>query len=39
LERQGYLEEYVGFWSDRPEVVRMWMSPIRLNEVNRARRC
>src|SRR5438045_498447 len=26
LERPGYLEEYVGFWSDRPEVVRMWMS-------------
>jgi len=26
LERPGYLEEYVGFWSERPEVVRMWMS-------------
>src|SRR5437588_2448092 len=26
LERPRYLEEYVGFWSDRREVVRMWMS-------------
>src|SRR5437879_9347623 len=26
LERPRYLEEYVGFWSDRPDVVRMWMS-------------
>src|SRR3989441_1568504 len=26
LERPRYLEEYVGFWSERPEVVRMWMS-------------
>src|SRR5436309_10301154 len=26
LERLGYLEEYVAFWSERPEVVRMWMS-------------
>jgi MoaA/NifB/PqqE/SkfB family radical SAM enzyme len=26
LERPGYIEEYIGFWSGRPEVVRMWMS-------------
>jgi MoaA/NifB/PqqE/SkfB family radical SAM enzyme len=26
LERPGYIEEYIGFWSARPEVVRMWMS-------------
>jgi MoaA/NifB/PqqE/SkfB family radical SAM enzyme len=26
LERQGYLEEYVSFWSARPEVNRIWVS-------------
>jgi len=24
--RPGYLQEYIGFWSARPEVVRIWMS-------------
>jgi len=24
--RSGYIEEYVGFWSARPEVVRIWVS-------------
>src|SRR5579862_3878548 len=24
--RQGYLEEFVRFWSDRPEIERIWMS-------------
>lgn len=26
LERRGYLEEYVNFWSARPEVNRIWVS-------------
>lgn len=26
LERPGYIEEYMAFWSARPEVVRIWMS-------------
>ncbi len=26
LERAGYLEEYVKFWSARPEVDRVWVS-------------
>ena len=26
LERAGYLEEYVAFWSARPEVNRIWVS-------------
>jgi MoaA/NifB/PqqE/SkfB family radical SAM enzyme len=26
LERAGYLEEYVSFWSARPEVDRIWVS-------------
>jgi len=26
LERPGYLEEYVSFWSARPEVNRIWVS-------------
>jgi MoaA/NifB/PqqE/SkfB family radical SAM enzyme len=26
LERTGYLEEYVSFWNDRPEVDRIWVS-------------
>ena len=26
LEREGYLEEYVSFWSGRPEVDRIWVS-------------
>lgn len=26
LERAGYLEEYVAFWSARPEVNRLWVS-------------
>ena len=26
LDRQGYLEEYMAFWSGRPEVCRIWFS-------------
>lgn len=26
MERSGYLEEYVSFWSGRPEVNRIWVS-------------
>jgi organic radical activating enzyme len=26
LERPGYLEEYVAFWNERPEVNRIWVS-------------
>jgi MoaA/NifB/PqqE/SkfB family radical SAM enzyme len=26
LQREGYLEEYVAFWSARPEVNRIWVS-------------
>lgn len=26
LEREGYLEEYVAFWSARPEADRIWVS-------------
>jgi hypothetical protein len=26
LERPGYLGEYIAFWSERSEVVRIWMS-------------
>ncbi len=26
LERPGYLGEYIAFWSERPEVVRIWMT-------------
>ena len=26
FERAGYLEEYVAFWSDRPEANRVWVS-------------
>lgn len=26
LERRGYLEEYVSFWNNRPEVDRIWVS-------------
>lgn len=26
LGRRGYLEEYVGFWSERPEVKNIWVS-------------
>jgi MoaA/NifB/PqqE/SkfB family radical SAM enzyme len=26
VERPGYLEEYVSFWNDRPEVDRIWVS-------------
>jgi MoaA/NifB/PqqE/SkfB family radical SAM enzyme len=26
LEREGYLEEYVAFWSARPDVNRIWVS-------------
>jgi sulfatase maturation enzyme AslB (radical SAM superfamily) len=25
-ERSGYYEEFLGFWSERPEVKRIWMS-------------
>jgi organic radical activating enzyme len=25
-QRQGYLEEFVRFWSNRPEIERIWMS-------------
>jgi len=25
-QRQGYLEEFVSFWSSRPEIERVWMS-------------
>jgi organic radical activating enzyme len=26
LRRRGYIEEYLAFWSSRPEVVRIWVS-------------
>jgi hypothetical protein len=26
LERSGYLDEYLGFWSTRPETNRIWLS-------------
>ena len=26
LERSGYLEEYVRFWSERPEIADIWVS-------------
>jgi len=26
LERRGYIEDYIAFWSARPEVVRIWIS-------------
>jgi MoaA/NifB/PqqE/SkfB family radical SAM enzyme len=26
LERAGYIDEYISFWSARPEVVRIWVS-------------
>ena len=26
LQREGYLEEYVKFWNDRPEANRIWVS-------------
>ena len=26
LQRAGYIEEYISFWNDRPEVVRIWIS-------------
>jgi organic radical activating enzyme len=26
LERSGYLDEYLAFWSSRPEIGRIWMS-------------
>lgn len=26
MQRQGYLQEFVEFWSSRPEVKRIWMS-------------
>jgi len=26
IGRPGYIEEYITFWNNRPEVVRMWMS-------------
>jgi sulfatase maturation enzyme AslB (radical SAM superfamily) len=26
LQRAGYIEEYLSFWSPRPEVVRIWIS-------------
>jgi organic radical activating enzyme len=26
LQRAGYIEEYLSFWSARPEVVRIWVS-------------
>jgi sulfatase maturation enzyme AslB (radical SAM superfamily) len=26
LQQAGYIEEYVSFWSSRPEVVRIWIS-------------
>ena len=26
LQRSGYVEEYLSFWSARPEVVRIWIS-------------
>src|SRR5215469_2775874 len=26
LQQAGYIEEYVSFWSSRPEVVRIWVS-------------
>ena len=26
LQRPGYLDEYLAFWSNRPEVVRIWTS-------------
>jgi len=25
-QRQGYLEEFIRFWSERPEIERIWMS-------------
>lgn len=47
LERAGYLEEYVRFWNDRPEVRNIWVSLYtpqrgeqsaeRLSEAQRAR--
>ena len=26
LQRPGYIEEFIGFWNRRPEVVRIWIS-------------
>jgi sulfatase maturation enzyme AslB (radical SAM superfamily) len=26
LQRAGYIEQYISFWNDRPEVVRIWIS-------------
>jgi len=26
LERRGYLDEYLAFWSGRPEIARIWLS-------------
>jgi MoaA/NifB/PqqE/SkfB family radical SAM enzyme len=26
LERRDYLDEYIGFWNARPEIVRIWIS-------------
>lgn len=26
LERPGYIEEYIAYWSERPEVARIWVS-------------
>ena len=47
LERPGYLEEYLSFWTARPEVERIWLSaytpqkgevsPERLTPASRAR--
>ena len=40
LGRPGYLEEYVKFWSARPEVDRIWVSVCTLRKwVSTARRC
>jgi sulfatase maturation enzyme AslB (radical SAM superfamily) len=26
MERQGYLDEYLAFWTSRPEIQRIWLS-------------
>src|SRR5262249_31731310 len=26
LQRPGYIQEFIGFWNARPEVVRIWVS-------------
>jgi sulfatase maturation enzyme AslB (radical SAM superfamily) len=40
LSRAGYMEEYVAFWSGRPEVNRIWLSLFtRRSLANRVRKC